>query len=120
MTASPRRAILTAETTYGTATALIADAWPRLPLLIYEPTVEHYKEGYPTAEELELGPDELLGRVPGREAVISGNMTGQGLHHAVMTAFGKETRVRGVGIRAIWLITLDAAGGGGVTGQPLS
>ncbi len=112
MAAPPKQVILTAAMTYRAALALIAETWPRLPVLIYEPTVEHYKEGYPTAEELELGPDELLGRVPGREAVICGDMTGQSLHHAVMTAFGKETHVRGVGIRAIWATTLDEADAG--------
>ena len=36
-------------------------------------------------------------------------MTGQALHSAVMTAFSRETELRGVGIRAIWRMTLDEA-----------
>ena len=109
MAESANRVVLTAEMTYGTALALVATAWPTLPVLIYEPTVEHYKEGLPAEDELELGPDEPLGRVPGREAALDGGLTGQGLHSAVMRAFGRETELRGVGIRSIWTVTLDAA-----------
>ena len=94
---------------YADALALLRGAWPRLPIHLYTPTIEHYKEGYPTAEELEHGPDNPLGRTPGREAVLHGDMTGQGLHHAVLTAFGLETELRGGGIRSIWRETLDAA-----------
>lgn len=61
---SAKAVTLTSEMTYGTARTLLAEAWPGLPIFIYEPTIEHYKEGRPTEEELELGPDETLARAP--------------------------------------------------------
>ncbi|MBP3959504.1 hypothetical protein J8F10_30030 [Gemmata sp. G18] len=107
MAESPNEVVLTSGMTYGAAQALIAAAWPRLRAVLFRPTVEHYKEGRPTAEELELGADDELCRIPDRKAILRGGMTGQNLQHAVMTAFGLETEVTGDGIRGIWRTALD-------------
>jgi hypothetical protein len=112
MADSPNRIVLTGEMLYGAALAAVAGAWPRLPVLIYEPTIEHYKEGRPTAKELELGPEDRLCRTPQCEAVLLGGMTGQDLHSAIMRAFSRETDLRGIGIRAIWRVKLDEADAG--------
>ncbi|QEL19374.1 hypothetical protein [Limnoglobus roseus] len=101
------KVVLTGDMKYGEVKTLIASAWPRLPIIIYRPTVEHYKEGRPTAEDLELSTGDELCGTPGREAVLHGGMTGQDLHNAVMRAFDLETEITGVGIRGIWRTKLD-------------
>ena len=97
---------LTSGMKYGEAKSLIAAAWPRLAVVIYRPTVEHYKEGRPGTEDLELGVGDELCHIPGREAVLHGSMTGQDMHSAVMRAFSLETDIAGVGIRGIWMTKL--------------
>lgn len=94
-------AVLTSHMKYGEAKALLAAVWPGLRVIIYRSTVQHFKEGYPTAEELELGEEEEMCRTSGREAVLRGSMTGQDLHHAIMKAFSLDTEV-GVGIHSVW------------------
>ena len=81
--------------------------WPRLRVIIYRTTVQHYKEGFPTAEELELGDDEEMGRTPGREAFLRGDMTGQDLHHAMMKAFSLDTEIEESGIHWLWRTKLN-------------
>lgn len=107
MSDPPSRVVLTSGMKYGEAKRLLAAAWPRLVIILFRPTVEHYKEGRLGAEDLELGADDELCRTPGREAVIRGDMTGQDLQHAVMSAFGLETEIEGVGVRGIWRTKLD-------------
>ena len=57
MSVSPNTVTLTKSIKYGDAKRVIAAAWSRLAIIIYRPTLEHYKEGRPGAEELELGPE---------------------------------------------------------------
>lgn len=99
---------ITSGMKYGEAKTLLAALWPRIRVIIYRSTVQHYKEGYPTAEELELGDDEEMCRTPGREAVLHGEMTGQDLHHAVMKTFSLDTEL-GVGIHGMWRKKLSEA-----------
>jgi hypothetical protein len=100
---------LSSEMTYSQARELVAQAWPHLPVLWYRPTLQHYKEGYPSGEELEIAPDEQLAHSPGRQAVLRGNMTLQQFHSAIIRAFDLETNIRGTNMIAIWMTTLDAA-----------
>lgn len=93
MSVSPNTITLTNSMKYGDAKRLIAAAWSRLAIIIYRPTLEHYKDGPPGAEELEPEPEEELCRTSGRETILHGGMTSQGVHSAVMRAFSLETEI---------------------------
>ncbi|WP_020476401.1 hypothetical protein [Zavarzinella formosa] len=112
MTESTRRIVLTGDMTYAAALAAFAAAWPNIRLFWYRPTVEHYKEGRPTGEELELAPNDRLTRASGYQAVLRGDMTVQDLHAAMVGSFDLETRIRGEGNGPVWMATLDEANAG--------
>lgn len=76
MSVSPNSVTLTNSMKYGDAKRLIAAEWPRLAIIIYRPTLEHYKEVLPGAEELELGPEEELFRTSGWETIMRHDRSG--------------------------------------------
>ena len=106
---SAKRVVLTGDMTYADALAAFAAAWPHVPVVWFRAEPAYYKDGRPTADELAPGPDEPLGRGRGDEVVLRGGTTGQGVQWAMMSRFGLETEVRGVGVRGVWLTTLDQA-----------
>ncbi|MDB5392121.1 MAG: hypothetical protein JWM11_7767 [Planctomycetaceae bacterium] len=112
MNDTARRLTLAGEMTYSAGSAAFALIWPHLSVMWYRPTVEHYKEGFPTAEELELDADERLVGVPERVAQLRGEMTVQDCHATIISAFGLETVIRGIETHTIWMVSLDDADAG--------
>ncbi len=112
MSGSPSHVELNGNMSYASALATIAKFWPHLPVYFYRPTIEHYKEGLPSGEDLELAADESLNSLAVSPVIIRGDMIGQRFHAAIMSGFSLETELRGIGIHAIWMTTLDEADGG--------
>ncbi|MDB5338950.1 MAG: hypothetical protein JWN70_4569 [Planctomycetaceae bacterium] len=112
MSGSQSHVELTGNMSYAAALATIAKIWPHLPVYFYRPTIEHYKEGLPSGEDLELRPDEPLNSLATSPVILRGDMTVQKFHAAIMVGFSLETELRGLAIHAIWMTTLDEADSG--------
>jgi hypothetical protein len=112
MSESTQSVRLTSDMTYAHTLVLLAEAWPNLSVMLYRPTIEHYKEGYPTAEELELAPEERLLYLPDRSAAIRGDMNVQDFHATMSRSFSVETIIRGIPTHLIWMVSLDEANAG--------
>ena len=108
----PKRITLTSDMTYSQARAVLAEAWPQLPVMFYRPSLGFYKEGWPPATEFELGHDEPLLQRGCVKAEIHGEMSVQTFHSTMMKTFSLETEVLGRDEHSIWTVSLDDADSG--------